>query len=276
MKIVFTKLNTSDRNIYIDFGNGEGWQEFSVAEARANGVHIPNDCVDYSEIRMKGKSNVFNNADVITSIKVVEEENPEVIFGITPCDDSYGGIFVGYFGSENLDIDGNMPYSSLYIKYNDQFYNMGQDSNGIIVNSEYTMKAIKLNNALLPVLSEFTIDGIQNQKYEYDPLNLVTISSYTKGVGGTATIKGVEVDYVVKDSDYTDDNDYSTYRWSSENVQLINEEIRLFTKEDGFIDEETMMSEIYQSIIENDPHLYMKLRSGKIIRLPIIIGNNDR
>lgn len=72
MKIVFEKLQTSSKNVYVDFGNGT-WQSYPVNEARANGINIPASCKDYSKIKIKGSAEIFPNMDVITGIKRYEK-----------------------------------------------------------------------------------------------------------------------------------------------------------------------------------------------------------
>ena len=72
MKIVFEKLQTSSKNVYVDFGNGT-WQSYPVNEARTNGIIIPASCKDYSKIKIKGSTEIFPNMDVITGIKRYEK-----------------------------------------------------------------------------------------------------------------------------------------------------------------------------------------------------------
>ena len=69
MKIVFNQLQTSKEKISVDFGDGKGWQEYPVNYARENGIQIPSSCNDYSKIKIKGSSTVFNNMDVIASVQ---------------------------------------------------------------------------------------------------------------------------------------------------------------------------------------------------------------
>lgn len=78
MKIVFEKLQTSSKNVYVDFGNGT-WQSYPVNEARANGINIPTSCKDYSKIKIKGSAEIFPNMDVITGIKRYEKVGEEEI-----------------------------------------------------------------------------------------------------------------------------------------------------------------------------------------------------
>ena len=80
MKIKFNKLDILGDYIFVDFGNGAGWQRYSINSARDNGIEIPSNVSDYSKIQIKGTSSTFKNLDVITSfmsgIQVgVPEEN---------------------------------------------------------------------------------------------------------------------------------------------------------------------------------------------------------
>jgi len=80
MKIKFNKLDILGDYIFVDFGNGAGWQSYSINSARDNGIEIPSNVSDYSKIQIKGTSSTFKNLDVITSfmsgIQVgVPEEN---------------------------------------------------------------------------------------------------------------------------------------------------------------------------------------------------------
>ena len=70
MKIEFTRLITSNENIYVDFGDGRGWNEYPVSTAKESGVSIPASCTDYSKIKIKGSSTVFSNLDLVSSVTV--------------------------------------------------------------------------------------------------------------------------------------------------------------------------------------------------------------
>lgn len=78
MKIIFEKLQTSNKNVYVDFGDGV-WQSFPVNEAKDNGIIIPDTCNDYSKIRIKGSTEVLPNMDVITGIKRYEKGADDII-----------------------------------------------------------------------------------------------------------------------------------------------------------------------------------------------------
>jgi hypothetical protein len=80
MKIKFNKLDILGDYIFVDFGNGAGWQRYSINSVKDNGIEIPSNVSDYSKIQIKGTSSTFKNLDVITSfmsgIQVgVPEEN---------------------------------------------------------------------------------------------------------------------------------------------------------------------------------------------------------
>ena len=67
MKIKFNELDILGDYIFVDFGNGAGWQRYSINSARDNGIEIPPNVSDYSKIQIKGTSSTFKNLDVITS-----------------------------------------------------------------------------------------------------------------------------------------------------------------------------------------------------------------
>ena len=69
MKIKFNKLDILGDYIFVDFGNGAGWQRYSINYARSTGIEIPSNVSDYSKIQIKGTSSTFKNLDVITSFR---------------------------------------------------------------------------------------------------------------------------------------------------------------------------------------------------------------
>lgn len=70
MKIEFTKLVTSEENIKVDFGDGEGFKEYPVNDAKKNGITIPDNITDFNNIKIKGSANVIPNLEVMKSIKI--------------------------------------------------------------------------------------------------------------------------------------------------------------------------------------------------------------
>lgn len=70
MKIEFTKLVTSEENIKVDFGDGEGFREYPVNDAKKNGIAIPDNITDFNNIKIKGSANVIPNLEVMKSIKI--------------------------------------------------------------------------------------------------------------------------------------------------------------------------------------------------------------
>lgn len=117
MRIVFEKLQTSSKNVYVDFGDGT-WQPFSVNEAKANGINIPASCKDYSKIKIKGSAEIFPNIDVITGIKRYEEVGVDDIITYCTINDNYeldGGI-----GVNSLSY-----YPNLYFCCNGEMSNFG-------------------------------------------------------------------------------------------------------------------------------------------------------
>lgn len=113
MKIVFEKLQTSSKNVYVDFGNGT-WQSYPVNEARTNGIIIPTSCKDYSKIKIKGSTEVFPNMDVITGIKRYEKVGVDDIIAYCTINDNYeldGGLgttSLSYYSDLYFCCDGEM------------------------------------------------------------------------------------------------------------------------------------------------------------------------
>lgn len=133
MKIVFTKLKTSNKNIYIDFNNGEGWKEYTVADAKENGINIPDNCTDFSKIKIKGKTDVFTNTDVIFSAKV----NNIIQQDGAPYQDlwvSKDSISITDEGSESFSL-GNSDYYRLYADVDGDYYPI---DNQTIYSSKYS------------------------------------------------------------------------------------------------------------------------------------------
>ena len=71
MKIKFEKLVTTSGKVYVDFG--DGFQEYDVATVKDNGIQVPETCADYSKIQIKGSSAVLKNLDIISNVKVSDE-----------------------------------------------------------------------------------------------------------------------------------------------------------------------------------------------------------
>lgn len=114
MKIVFEKLQTSSKNVYVDFGDGT-WQPYPVNEARTNGINIPTSCKDYSKIKIKGSAEIFPNMDVITGIKRYEKVGTEDVIISMEVDT--------YSNNEIRPTYGN--YSSIYNSKNDLYIELG-------------------------------------------------------------------------------------------------------------------------------------------------------
>lgn len=158
MKIVFEKLQTSNKNIYVDFGDGT-WQAFPVNDARANGITIPESCSDYSKIRIKGKADIFPNLDVITSIKKYEKVGQD--FEYIPVDkvtiDNNNNTYhldLGYMGQGITDLyfDKGRSDLSTYIKCEHIPYNEALTAGGYyILDDGYGY--IPLNNDEVGLLS---------------------------------------------------------------------------------------------------------------------------
>lgn len=259
MKIVFEKLQTSSKNVYVDFGDGV-WQSYLVNDAKVNGINIPVTCEDYSRIRIKGNSEIFPNLDVITGIKSVEEQ--EYYSSSLLLNSDYGNIYI----DSNDVFWGNS--TELYVYYNNDYYEIGSTSQHLcepIFEGGY----IKLNNDILPIKMYFEIDNGQFSNYEVDPGNLVNILTYEKGVGGTASIKGVEINYTTDSPNFGEDYDYSEYHWDSPDISDYGDGY-LYITENGYETFDSMSEKLRESILENGPiDVYAKLEDEQYYKMPI-------
>ena len=261
MKIIFEKLKTSNENVYVDFGDGR-WQPFSVNDVKSNGIIIPDTCNDYSKIRIKGKSEVFLNLDVITGIKSIEEQ--EYYSTSLSLGDDYGSIYINndcsnMFWSNNPD---------LYIYYNNEYYEVGGGWSHLCepdLNNGY----IKLNNDILPISMNFQLVDGQFSDSSVDPENLVDILTYEKGVGGTASINGVEVNYKTDYPNFGEDYDNSNYHWDSSDISDYGDGY-LYNTEDGYETSDSISEKLRRSLLENGPiDVYTKLSDGQYYKMPI-------
>lgn len=262
MKIVFEKLQTSSENVYVDFGDGI-WQSYPVNEAKVNGINIPVTCEDYSRIRIKGKSEIFPNLDVITGIKSIEEQKYYLYPLVLSSD--YGNIYIGTDSSIFWNCS-----TELYVYYNNEYFEIGSSSDHLCepyLHCSY----IKLNNDILPIKYEFNIvDGQFSDSYEVDPDNLVSILTYEKGVGGTASIKGVEINYTTDNPNFGEDYDYSEYHWSSPDISDYGSDSYIYITENRYETFDGMSEKLREPLLENGPiDVYTKLADGKYYKMPI-------
>ena len=163
MKIIFEKLQTSNKNVYVDFGDGV-WKPYPVNDAKDNGIIIPDNCNDYSKIKIKGSTEVLPNMDVITGIKRYEKGADDIIVDGTIDFDSYriigsiGGVDFSSFqdlyadGYNVNDIGGIVSTDSL-----SSMYHVSYGSGEIVVGYEYDND---------PELRD-VLDGI-GSVYQYD------------------------------------------------------------------------------------------------------------
>ena len=223
MKIIFEKLQTSNENIYVDFGNG-AWQPFPVNDAKTNGITIPDSCNDYSKIRIKGKAQVLPNLDVITGIKQTLDPVYETLY-VKPDPDSPGDFIV------SMDTDKTaaflIPYSGGYLdlpytirkgydNFNQGFVRLKDNPNLLKSLDDAECKYLKLRDVELPIKEEggdkyletdettYYIGGSGDEYY-------VDLGSYQVGVtinGSVATLNNVEslneyssVDVILPDQD---------------------------------------------------------------------------
>lgn len=241
MKIIFEKLQTSNENVYVDFGNGT-WQSFPVNEAKANGIIIPDTCSDYSKIRIKGSTTVLPNMDVITGIKSIEEQkcySTPLTFG-----NDYDNIYIGNY-LDNL--------SELYVYYDNKYFQIGQ-TYPYLCEKDLECDCIKLDNDILPISMNFqlsVLDGQISIGSSNDPENLVNILTYEKGVGGTASIKGVEVNYKTDSPEFDENNDYSIYYWDSPSISDYGTNA-IFITEDGYETFDGMCDKLKESLLNSN------------------------
>lgn len=162
MKIIFEKLQTSNKNVYVDFGDGV-WKPYPVNDAKDNGIIIPDNCNDYSKIKIKGSTEVLPNMDVITGIKGYEGVEDFIVSGTIDMSSScirgsIGGVDFSYF--QDLYVDGYNVNDIGGIVSTDIMNNMFHVSYGsgeIVVGEEYEND---------PELREI-LDGI-GPVYQYD------------------------------------------------------------------------------------------------------------
>ena len=187
MKIVFEKLQTSSKNVYVDFGDGT-WQPYPVNGARTNGINIPTSCKDYSKIKIKGSAEIFPNMDVITGIKRYEKVGTEDV--IIP-------MVVEANGNTDIEIHPNYGYyfinnsskDELYIEVGGQKYRLSEIQ-GHIYNA-YNNRYIKVaDNKLLRYPNDmdfFVLENLGNQ-LTFDGTHIVSTN------GGDTSYYYVEED----------------------------------------------------------------------------------
>jgi hypothetical protein len=120
VKIIFEKLKTSNENIYVDFGDGV-WKPYPVNEAKTKGIHIPESCTDYNNIKIKGSTNVFNNISVITNVNAGIPE--EYLSGYVETD--YGCGWKDPILKLSDDIDSEVK-DRLYLDFSGTFYSLSE------------------------------------------------------------------------------------------------------------------------------------------------------
>ena len=87
MRIKFNKLQTRDGKINITF-DGDTYTEYSVSDIAETGIDIPTTCKNYSNIKIKGKSTILSNLDVIHGLTIHDDLHPAFI------DNGDGGIII--------------------------------------------------------------------------------------------------------------------------------------------------------------------------------------
>ncbi len=179
MKIVFEKLQTSSKNVYVDFGDGV-WKPYPVNEAKDNGIIIPDNCNDYNKIRIKGSTEVLPNMDVITGIKRYEKGVDDIIVdGTIDMSSGYiqgsiGGVDFSsfqdlYANGYNVNDIGNIVSTDSM----NNMYHVSYGSGEIVVGYEYEND---------PELREI-LDGI-GPVYQYDSSGTEAVYCETVEIDG--------------------------------------------------------------------------------------------
>ena len=266
MKIEFTKLPATDGTIKVSLDGGKSFTDYSISDIHESGITL-SDNQDYEKIQIKGPANLLKNLDIISGIKVEGAGNGEYSIYTTPLyiENYYGGLYAKtdtiLYGYSN---------SSLNIYYNNKYYELDDFSRPLIRADLEVDKYIYLNGGVLPVSNTFfTTDGKLRYAYS-DPDGLVNILTYEKGVGGTATINGIEVNYKTDNPYVNETYDNSVYHWDSPDISYSKYDKYIYRTENGYKTADDVMKELRDSILSNGPvDVYAKLGDGQYYKLPI-------
>ena len=91
MKIKFTKLPTTDGTIKVSLDGGQSFTDYNVADVHESGVPL-SDSQDYEKIQIQAPANVLKNLNVISSVKVEDEDECTKLSLIVDTD-TYGFNF---------------------------------------------------------------------------------------------------------------------------------------------------------------------------------------
>ena len=271
MKIKFTKLPTTDGTIKVSLDGGNSFKDYNVADVHESGIPLA-DSQDYEKIQIQAPANILKNLNVVSGVKVddgsgsssVDEQ--EIYTTSFDIFESYGDLYVS---SRQVFYD---SYPDLYILYNGNHYNI-TNSNDYLMEPDISgayYSYIRLNGEIIHVGREFHISNGQISDSGVDPEGLVNILTYEKGVGGTASINGIEVNYVTHSSNFSDDGeDRSYYYWDSPSISDLDYNY-LYRTDNGYKMPNEMMTELRDSLLSNGPiDVYAKMQDGQYYKLPV-------
>ncbi len=269
MKIEFTKLPATDGTIKVSLDGGKSFTDYSISDIHESGITL-SDNQDYEKIQIKGPANLLKNLDIVSGIKVEGALNEEYTTYDAPLyiDYDYGNLYVS-----TDDIFYSIDKSDMYIYYNNKYYSLSY-SDYLISSDLEVENCIYLNGAVIPVQNTFHIsDGELDRDYgsgTVDPDNLVNILTYEKGIGGTATINGIEVNYKTDNPQTYENYDDSTYHWDSQDISGSYHGY-LYRTKNGYETRDNVMKELRDSILSNGPvYVYVRLNNNEgFLKLPI-------
>lgn len=271
MKIKFTKLPTTDGTIKVSLDGGNSFKDYNVADVHESGIPLA-DSQDYEKIQIQAPANILKNLNVVSGVKVddgsgsssVDEQ--EIYTKSFDISESYGNLTV-HVNQIFCDYE---PY--LYIFYNGNYYRTDSYDDPLMIAdfSNAYDDFIDLNNEIIHVRSMFHISNGQIANTDEDPEGLVNILTYEKGVGGTASINGIEVNYVTHSSNVSDDGeDRSEYQWDSPSISRLDYSY-LYRTDNGYKTPMEMAEKLRGSLLSNGPiDVYAKLMDEQYYKLPI-------
>lgn len=81
MKIFFKRLDTTAENIDISLDDGTSWNAYKVSRLQNEGLPL-SATQDFSKIRIRGKSTLLTNLEVLQNIKIVDNLSMDTIYPI--------------------------------------------------------------------------------------------------------------------------------------------------------------------------------------------------
>jgi len=270
MKIKFTKLPTTTGTIKVSLDGGQSFTDYNIADIHESGITLSDD-QDYDKIQIQAPANILKNLNVVSSVKVddgsssVEEYETYIEKLYVYINSDYGHV---YFGIDKHIFFDDEP--NLFILYDNYYYKLNDSDNSVLPTADFEGYYIQLNGEIIPVMSKFSLTNGRFSGSDVDPDNLVNILTYEKGVGGTATIKGIEVNYKTDNPQLSGDDDYSYYYWDSPSISVTGNQYYLYRTEDGYKTIDEMAEELRTSLLSSGPvDVYAKLKDKQYYKLPI-------